>query len=439
MYFDKPYYVVPADDLAEEAYVVLRDALRAANKIGVGQLAMRGQEYVVALKPCGRGMLLETLRYADEVNKSSGFFRDIGDHKPDPDLLDMASMLIERKAGEFDPKEFHNRYVDALHRLIEEKQKAKGEKIIEDPDADAPPPKGSNVIDLMAALKKSLGDEQGQGRQPEEAPAKKATAKKEPAKTRGAQASVSHGQARAARHRDLQPQARLLEDHGAAAGRKLKGKGDSFVVQKHDASRLHWDFRLELDGVLKSWAVPKGPSLDPGENRLAMRTEDHPLDYGGFEGTIPKGEYGGGTVMLWDQGRWIPEPSKDPSKTIEEGHLHFTLEGERMKGDWVMFRLKPKPGEKAEPWMLKKVTDEFADPEDGDALVDNCVTSVTTGRTMAEIASGEDVWQSNRGGQKGGRAKRKAGKAPPPFQDPQLATLVDDVPTGNGWIHEYQI
>jgi DNA end-binding protein Ku len=183
MYFDKPYYVVPADDLAEEAYVVLRDALKAASKIGVGQLAMRGQEYVVALKPCGRGLLLETLRYADEVHKSSGFFRDIGDHKPDPDLLDMASMLIERKAGEFDPKEFHNRYVDALHRLIEEKQKKKGEKIIEDPDADAPPPKGSNVIDLMAALKKSLGDEK-KGAAKKSAARKSATARKAPAKAR---------------------------------------------------------------------------------------------------------------------------------------------------------------------------------------------------------------------------------------------------------------
>jgi DNA end-binding protein Ku len=185
MYFDKPYYVVPADDLAEEAYVVLRDALKAANKVGVGQLAMRGQEYVVALKPCGRGMLLETLRYADEVNKSTGFFRDIGDHKPDPDLLDMASMLIERKAGEFDPNEFHNRYVDALHKLIEEKQKAKGERVIQDPDADAAPPKGSNVIDLMAALKKSLGDEKkgkAEGEKPKKAAAKKSTAKKEPAK-----------------------------------------------------------------------------------------------------------------------------------------------------------------------------------------------------------------------------------------------------------------
>ena len=183
-YFDKPYYIVPADDLAEEAYVVLREALKAAKKVGVGQLAMRGQEYVVALKPCGRGLLLETLRYADEVHKSSGFFRDIGDTKPDPDLLDMASMLIERKAGEFDPKEFHNRYVDALHRLIEEKQKKKGEKIIEDPDADAPPPKGSNVIDLMAALKKSLGDEKKSKSEnkPKKTAAKKTSAKKEPAK-----------------------------------------------------------------------------------------------------------------------------------------------------------------------------------------------------------------------------------------------------------------
>src|SRR5947208_5634054 len=173
-YFDKPYYVVPADDLAEEAYVVLRDALKAAKKVGVGQLAMRGQEYVVALKPCGRGLLLETLRYADEVHKSSGFFRDIGDHTPDADLLDMASMLIERKAGEFDPAEFHNRYVDALHELIEKKQKRKGEKIIEEPEEAAP--RGGNVVDLMAAVETSLGEQK-------EAAAKKATARKsEPAK-----------------------------------------------------------------------------------------------------------------------------------------------------------------------------------------------------------------------------------------------------------------
>jgi DNA end-binding protein Ku len=156
MYFEKPYYVVPADDLAEDAFVVLRDALRKSKKIGVGQLAMRGQEYVVAIKPCGRGILLETLRYADEVHKANSYFREIGDTKPDEDMLDLASMLIEKKTGKFDASEFHNRYIDALRDLIKAKQKAKGEKVIQDPDADAPPPKGSNVIDLMAALKKSL-------------------------------------------------------------------------------------------------------------------------------------------------------------------------------------------------------------------------------------------------------------------------------------------
>ncbi|MFL6779959.1 MAG: DNA ligase D [Sphingomicrobium sp.] len=221
-------------------------------------------------------------------------------------------------------------------------------------------------------------------------------------------------------------------------GRRLKGKGDSFVVQKHDASRLHWDFRLELDGVLKSWAVPKGPSVDPDDKRLAVRTEDHPLDYGEFEGVIPKGEYGGGTVMLWDRGRWEPEPGKDPSKTIEEGHLHFSLDGERMKGEWVMFRLKGRPGDRQEPWMLKKVDDDFAKPEEGDALVEQCVTSVTTGRSMAEIAAGTDVWRSNRGGGKGGWQKREAQAGPPAFQAPQLATLVDTVPSGNDWLHEYK-
>ena len=219
-------------------------------------------------------------------------------------------------------------------------------------------------------------------------------------------------------------------------GKKGRAKGDSFVVQKHDASRLHWDFRLEMDGVLKSWAVPKGPSIDPGDKRLAVRTEDHPLDYGTFEGTIPKGEYGGGTVMLWDRGRWIPEPGKDPRVTIEEGHLHFTLEGERMKGEWVMFRLKGRPGEKGENWMLKKVDDKFTGP--GEALVEQCVTSVTTDRTMAEIAAGSDEWGSNRGGRKGGARKRKAGIGPPAFRAPQLATLVDGVPSGPDWLFEYK-
>jgi DNA end-binding protein Ku len=194
LYYEKPYFVVPADDLAEEAFIVVREALRQARKVGIGQLAMRGQEYVVALKPCGKGMLLETLRYADEVNKASSYFREIADAKPDEDLLDLASTLIEKKTGKFDAAEFHNRYVDALKNLIEEKRKRKGELVIQDPD-DGKPAKGSNVIDLMAALKRSLGDDdsgsandnrKGAAKKPaaRKAPAKKpAAAKKAPAKT----------------------------------------------------------------------------------------------------------------------------------------------------------------------------------------------------------------------------------------------------------------
>ncbi|MEO8177012.1 MAG: Ku protein [Sphingomicrobium sp.] len=187
IYFDKPYFVVPADDLAEEAFIVLREALRQSRKVGVGQLAMRGQEYVVALKPCGRGLLLETLRYADEVNKASSYFREIDDAEPDADLLDLAATLIEKKTGKFDASEFHNRYVDALKDLIAEKRKRKGEMVIQDPD-DGKRPGGSNVIDLMAALKKSLGDDKGGARKPaaKKAPAKKtaAPAKKAPVRKR---------------------------------------------------------------------------------------------------------------------------------------------------------------------------------------------------------------------------------------------------------------
>jgi len=183
LYYEKPYFVVPADDLAEEAFIVLREALRRTKKVGLGQLAMRGREYVVSLKPCGRGMVLETLRYADEVNKAQGYFRDIGDSKPDEDLLDLAEALIEKKSGSFDPAEFHDRYVDALKDLVERKRKAKGRKIIED-DSDEPAGRGaSNVVDLMAALKKSMGGA-APAKKKAELAAKKAPAKRAPAKKR---------------------------------------------------------------------------------------------------------------------------------------------------------------------------------------------------------------------------------------------------------------
>jgi len=182
IYYEKPYYVVPADDLAEEAFVVLRVALRRAKKIGLGQLALRGREYVVSLKPCGRGMVLETLRYADEVNKAASYFRDIGDTKPDEDLLDLATSLIEKKAGKFDAAEFHDRYVNALKDLIARKRKSKSGKVSLDTGEDKPARGGSNVIDLMAALKKSLDKPAGGGAAARKATASKAPAKKAPAR-----------------------------------------------------------------------------------------------------------------------------------------------------------------------------------------------------------------------------------------------------------------
>jgi len=159
LYYEKPYYVVPADDLAEEAYVVLREALRKTKKVGVGQLAVRGQEHVVSLKPCGNGMILETLRYADEVRKAQGYFDDIDDIKPDKELLSLAEKLIDDKAAPFEPEEYHDRYVDALKELIAAKRKSGGDKILEDVDEGAAP--GGNVIDLMAALKKSVESDSG--------------------------------------------------------------------------------------------------------------------------------------------------------------------------------------------------------------------------------------------------------------------------------------
>jgi DNA end-binding protein Ku len=179
LYYEKPYFVVPADDLAEEAFIVLREALRRTKKVGLGQLAMRGREYVVSLKPCGRGMVLETLRYADEVHKAQGYFREIPDDKPDAELLDLAEALIDRKTSTFDPQEFHDRYVDALKGLIERKRKAHGKKIIEEKDTGEA--KGSNVVDLMAALRKSMGDKAAPAKK-EPAAEKAAAAKKTPAR-----------------------------------------------------------------------------------------------------------------------------------------------------------------------------------------------------------------------------------------------------------------
>ncbi len=226
-------------------------------------------------------------------------------------------------------------------------------------------------------------------------------------------------------------------------GQVKNTKGFSYLIQKHAATRLHYDFRLELDGVLKSWAVTKGPSLDPADKRLAVEVEDHPVDYGRFEGTIPMGQYGGGTVMLWDRGTW--EPVGDPHEGLKAGKLVFKLHGERLTGEWTLVRMHGRPSDRGRNnWLLIKHHDAIAHEGDRDALLADNAVSVVSGRSMEEIAEGTKEW-------KGGKARQKTAAGPDEktlkkaraadahtlaFIEPELATLADAMPAGPNWIHE---
>ncbi|SRR5579871_532106 len=229
------------------------------------------------------------------------------------------------------------------------------------------------------------------------------------------------------------------------AGEGREGAAGAFVVQKHAARRLHYDLRLELDGVLKSWAVTRGPSLTLGEKRLAVRTEDHPIEYLHFEGNIPKGEYGGGSMIVWDHGRWVPEG--DPHKGFTKGHLAFELEGARLKGKWHLVRMRPRRGEKTEPWLLIKSDDAFArrlgDPE----ITDEEVTSRISGRTNEELAAAGELRVDHAGRAAAARRRKlllpDIGKIAgarkgllPTFLQPSLASPCDKPPSGPKWVHE---
>ena len=234
------------------------------------------------------------------------------------------------------------------------------------------------------------------------------------------------------------------------------------MIQKHDASHLHYDFRLEHDGVLKSWAVPHGPSLDPSQRRLAVQVEDHPLEYGKFEGTIPAGEYGGGSVLLWDTGTWSSE--QDVSQALRAGKLKFQLEGEKLCGGWNLVRMRKKPGEMRENWLLIKERDGTARPLSKIDILEERPESVVSGKTIGEIgATSDQTWHSHgasgkkeRPAAKKSARKKSAGRngqsktAPKPVAgarrasfpkpiDPQLAMLVDHAPEGDEWVHEIKL
>jgi bifunctional non-homologous end joining protein LigD len=256
-------------------------------------------------------------------------------------------------------------------------------------------------------------------------------------------------------------------------GRKAASGGDQYVIQKHAARRLHYDLRLELDGVMKSWAVTRGPSLDPNQKRLAVHVEDHPIEYNSFEGTIPEGEYGGGTVMVWDRGTWTPDG--DPHKAYAKGHLVFDLDGEKLHGRWHLVRMRGRDSDRHENWLLIKARDDAARvPRDPDILQQESRSAVT-GRSIEEIAAGKGgkkrVWHSNRvakaepnshrafkdkigkiaarpasrpraktnrraTGANQKKEPKKRRSALPDFVPLSLATLYDQPPAGGEWLHE---
>jgi len=245
--------------------------------------------------------------------------------------------------------------------------------------------------------------------------------------------------------RDFSKTAEPSGERAVAASSRLR-----FVVQKHAARRLHYDLRLELDGVFKSWAVTRGPSDDPADKRLAVEVEDHPLEYGDFEGTIPAGEYGGGTVQLWDRGHWAPEGSKSPQDALRSGDLKFTLDGKRLHGSWVLVRMRhDRNGGKRTNWLLIKHRDASARSDGGAALLD-VDRSVASGRSMAQIAAGKGraptpfmlasgeharsdaVWKTPSPAPAGGIEVRRI----PDFVKPQLCRLADHPPAADGWVHE---
>lgn len=224
-------------------------------------------------------------------------------------------------------------------------------------------------------------------------------------------------------------------------GEVKSGDGFGYLIQKHAATRLHYDFRLELDGVLKSWAVTRGPSLDPADKRLAVEVEDHPVEYGSFEGTIPKGQYGGGTVMLWDTGSW--EPIGDPHEGLKKGKLEFIIHGQRLHGEWTLVRMKGRESDRGRNnWLLIKHRDKYAKGGDHDALLEQNDKSVISRRSMDKIAKENGhVWQSNENTEiiikpeKKKTPKKNLAKLPP-FIPPELATLTDAMPKGENWLHE---
>ena len=374
---ERPYFVEPAAK-SEKAYALLREAMKRSGKVGIASVVLRARQHLAALIAQGRVLTLELLRYRDELRDPSEL------RLPDEDLrhlriseaeLKMAERLIEELGGPWRPEQYKDEYRDELLAFIEAKANA--------------------------------GKGHARARRPHESASARGPCRHhEPSEEEPGQRtpSITRADMGLAVYRSKRRFHRTPEPRGTA--RRGGGSRVSPIMYKTRRTRLHYDFRLELGGVLLSWAVPKGPSLDPHERRLAVHVEDHPLEYGAFEGEIPKGEYGGGTVQLWDRGHWIPEG--DAKAAFGKGRLKFKLNGRKLRGGWTLVQMRGPAGQDGKNWLLIKENDAEARPlSSGDILEE---------RPESVAGSG-------------------AAKFPVDVQ-PQLATLAARVPNDKGWIHE---
>ena len=420
IYFEKPFYVVPDGELAEDG---LRRRPRGAAAHAEGRARPdgaarrridRGGE---ALRP--RARCWRRCAFRTRSARPDALFAGIEDEAPAEELIAMADELIEPPHGAVRREPLQGPLQRRALQGADRPQAGDGQDHRRRRRRGHEQGGGAKIIDLMAALKASVAAASRRHR-----PGHRRRRKQGRCRPRGLRRSPP-----------IAPSATSRAPPSPEA-RPSATAGDCFVVQKHAARRLHYDFRLELDGVLKSWAVTRGPSYDPADKRLAVRTEDHPLDYGTFEGTIPDGEYGGGTVMLWDQGTW--RPLHDPQDGLAEGHLHFLLDGTRLKGEWSLVRMRPdRTGGKRENWLLIKGSDGFAEAEGAEPA----------GGRRAQRRDRPHAWPRSPAGKTGDGQVRAASRSPPaparqaapaarPSSSRSWRRWSRPPPEGPDWLHE---
>ena len=423
IYLDTPYYLAPADEVSEEAFAVIRDALAAKKMAGMARMVLYRRERPVVIEARDRGMLLTTLRFDKLVRKPEtifGAYRQGQDRQRDdraclahhrPQEIQIRSLGVRRqirgRAARADQGQEGGQEGAGLGASAEAVERGQSvRRLEEEPE--------------FRRRRQGVGRKgQRQGAQDQgAAPGNRLRARRLPPPRR----SIANRRRPWPASSNTRPSAISAPPASRAARRragKAKSPGGIFVVQKHDATRLHYDFRLEHDGVLWSWAVTRGPSLDPQDKRLAVHVEDHPLDYASFEGVIPEGNYGAGSVIVWDEGSWIPHG--DPAAMMKKGHINFELKGDKLRGAWHLVRLRPRSGEKRDNWLLIKSDDEYADRKRD--ILEDAPQSVKSGLTVEEVGKDPDArhWQSNRKAKKGAADREdeaRAGKGEEPRARP---------------------